>query len=127
MNPAIPVSWGELFDKISILEIKTERLSSAPARANAAHELMLLRQAALPVANETGLTALTAQLKRVNETLWTIEDDIRAKEAAKDFGPEFVELARAVYFNNDERGRLKAQINALLKSAIVEEKQYTSY
>jgi Family of unknown function (DUF6165) len=127
MNPAIPVSWGELFDKISILEIKTERLSSETARANAARELELLREAARQVADQKALAPLRDRLKRINETLWTIEDEIRAKEAAKDFGPKFVELARAVYFNNDERGALKAEINALLKSSIVEEKQYSRY
>lgn len=127
MNPAIQVSWGELFDKISILEIKTERLSSGTARANAAQELERLREAARPVADNKELAPLAAHLKRINETLWKIEDDIRAKEAVKDFGPEFVELARAVYINNDERGALKAKINVLLQSSIVEEKEYSRY
>lgn len=127
MNPAIQVSWGELFDKISILEIKAERLSSGTARANAAQELERLREAARPVADNKELAPLAARLKRINETLWKIEDDIRAKEAVKDFGPEFVELARAVYINNDERGALKAKINVLLQSSIVEEKEYSRY
>jgi hypothetical protein len=127
MNPAIQISWGELFDKISILEIKTERLSSGTARANAAQELERLREAARPVADNKELARFAARLKRINETLWKIEDDIRAKEAVKDFGPEFVELARAVYINNDERGALKAKINVLLQSSIVEEKEYSRY
>ncbi len=127
MNPAIPTSWGEVFDKMSILEIKVERLSSEAARANAAHELKLLREAARPVMSQQGLAALTAEIKKVNETLWKIEDDIREKEAAKDFGAKFIELARAVYFTNDQRGRVKGKINALLKSTIVEEKEYARY
>jgi hypothetical protein len=127
MNPAIPISWGELFDKISILEIKVERLSSENARANAAHELKLLREAARPVADQKDLAPLTARIRQINETLWKIEDDIREKEAAKDFGGKFVELARAVYFNNDERGRVKTKINTLLKSTIFEEKEYSRY
>ena len=127
MTPSIPVSWGELFDKISILEIKTERLSSSSARENVARELESLRAAAQGVTNENGLAPLRAELKKINEKLWRIEDDIREKEAAKDFGDAFVALARSVYHNNDERGRLKAKINALLNSAIVDEKQYSRY
>ena len=69
----------------------------------------------------------TKELKRVNETLWQIEDDIRAKEAAKAFDADFIALARAIYRNNDERGRLKQEINALLKSDVTEEKQYSQY
>ena len=127
-NPSIPVSWGELIDKITILEIKSERLTSKPALENVRRELTRLS----PIASEAEslepkLSPLRAQLKRVNETLWGIEDDIRAKEAAKAFDSDFIALARAVYRNNDERGRLKQDINALLKSDITEEKQYSQY
>ena len=76
---------------------------------------------------EPKLVPLRGELKRVNETLWQIEDDIRAKEAARVFDQDFIALARAVYHNNDRRGVLKQQINALLKSGIVEEKQYSRY
>jgi hypothetical protein len=123
-SPVIPVSWGELLDKIAILEIKVQRLSGAEARANAARELALLRQEARGV---RGMAELEAALAAVNTRLWRIEDLIREKEAAGDFGPGFVALARAVYRENDERGRIKAAINRALRSALVEEKQYSGY
>ena len=127
MNPKVHVSWGELIDKITILEIKVERLSGDTARANAKRELAELRTATAPQDGNAALAALKAELKHVNEALWQIEDDIREHEARKSFGATFVELARAVYHRNDERGRIKAKINALLKSDIVEEKQYSPY
>ena len=126
MTPQVPVSWGELIDKIAILEIKAERLSSESARANVKRELEQLSAIAAKAAHPK-LAPLKAALKRVNETLWQIEDDIREKEAKKVFDAGFVELARAVYRNNDERGRLKAEINAALGSEFVEEKQYVRY
>jgi hypothetical protein len=122
--PSIPVSWGELLDKIAILQIKTRRLRSGEARTNAANELHLLRQAAsLPF----GVPELEAALLAVNTRLWRIEDRIREKEAAGDFGPEFIALARTVYRENDERGRIKLALNRCLRSALVEEKQYSAY
>ncbi len=125
MSPTIPVSWGELLDKITILEIKTHRLRAPSARANAKKELALLRQVA------AGSGALTETLRwallAVNVRLWRIEDRIREKEAAGDFGSDFVALARAIYHENDERGRIKAALNRLLLSALVEEKQYATY
>ena len=127
MTPSVPISWGELIDKLTILEIKSERLTSETARDNVRREREALAKIAAAVEREPKLAPLRAGLKRVNETLWQIEDDIRAKEAAKSFDAGFVELARAVYHNNDERGRLKREINALLGSDIVEEKQYSAY
>ena len=127
-NPSIPVSWGELIDKITILEIKSERLISKPALENVRRELLRLTGIAGEVENrEPKLVPLRAELKRVNETLWQIEDDIRVKEAERTFDQDFIALARAVYHNNDKRGVLKQQINALLKSDITEEKQYSPY
>jgi Family of unknown function (DUF6165) len=127
-NPSIPVSWGELIDKITILEIKSERLISKPALENVRRELLRLAGIAGEVENrEPKLVPLRAELKRVNETLWQIEDDIRVKEAERTFDQDFIALARAVYHNNDKRGVLKQQINALLKSDITEEKQYSPY
>ncbi len=126
MTPQIPVSWGELIDKITILEIKAERLSSESARANVRRELEHLSAIAAKAAHPK-LASLKAALKHINETLWRIEDDIRDKEAKKNFDAGFVDLARSVYHNNDERGRLKAQINAVLGSEFVEEKQYVRY
>ena len=123
-DPLVPVSWGELLDKIAILEIKCQRLRAPEALANAARELAALRPAADTAAVPR---ELTAALAAVNQRLWTIEDRIREKEAAGDFGPEFVALARSVYRENDERGRIKRAINTLLGSGLVEEKQYSAY
>ena len=128
MNPTVPVSWGELLDKITILEIKAERLTSASALANVRHELTQLSpMAGKALALNAGVDALKAELRRINETLWQIEDDIREKEASQSFDADFIRLARAVYHNNDQRGRLKQQINTLLNSDIREEKQYARY
>jgi hypothetical protein len=125
----IPVSWGELLDKIAILQIKTQRLRAASALANATRELAALRQAALRQVDAavSGLAELEAGLMAVNTRLWRIEDMIREKEAAGDFGPGFVALARAVYHENDERGRIKQAINRKLRSELAEEKQYAVY
>jgi hypothetical protein len=123
-SPLIPVSWGELLDKIAILAIKVDRLRGVAARENAARELALLRLAAGDV---RGLAELEAALLAVNTRLWRIEDLVREKEAAGDFGSGFVALARAVYRENDERGRIKQAINRALRSALVEEKQYSGY
>jgi hypothetical protein len=123
-SPVIPVSWGELLDKIAILQIKTNRLRTPEARANAAHELALLRQAAtlpLPVPE------LESALLAVNTRLWRIEDMIREKDAKGEFDAAFIALARSVYRENDERSRIKQAINRLLGSALVEEKQYSAY
>nr|WP_294513521.1 DUF6165 family protein [uncultured Rhodopila sp.] len=124
-SPLIPVSLGELLDKIAILEIKAERLRSPEAVANAGRELALLRTAAGAVPLEAA--PLRAALLAVNLRLWRIEDEIRAKEAAGDFGPGFIALARSVYHENDERGRIKQALNRMLRSALVEEKQYSAY
>jgi Family of unknown function (DUF6165) len=123
--PQISVSWGELLDKIAILEIKADRLRAPDAVTNVQRELALLKQAAGPV--PAAAAPLRAGLLAVNTRLWRIEDAIRAREAAGDFGPGFVALARAVYRENDERGRIKQALNRLLCSALVEEKQYSAY
>jgi hypothetical protein len=123
--PSIPVSWGELLDRISILEIKQERLQSPDARAAVRNEMAALRGMALAVEARTAVPR--AGLLAVNTRLWWIEDALRAHEAAGDFGVGFVALARAVYRNNDERGRIKRMINLLLDSPWVEQKQYTAY
>jgi len=123
--PRVPTSWGELLDKISILEIKIARLSTEEARANAAKELAMLQQIAAPVLAQTAPFA--AQLKALNETLWDVEDRIREHERAGDFGDGFIALARSVYKTNDRRGAVKRQINLLLGSALIEEKSYKPY
>lgn len=124
----IEVSPGELFDRISILEIKRERIKAAGQLKNIRYELGCLRKAQcqLPEIGEN-IRQLMKRLKAINETLWDIEDEIRACEAAQSFGPHFIELARSVYRENDRRAGTKREINDLLGSAIVEEKSYTAY
>ena len=128
MQIKVPVSVGELVDKLVILEIKAERIEDATKRANVVHERDLLRDTvAKDVPGSAKLNDLTAALKHVNEQLWVIEDDIRDCERNRDFGPRFVELARAVYVTNDKRAALKKDINLLVGSDIVEEKSYKAY
>jgi hypothetical protein len=124
-TPLVPVSWGELLDKISILEIKAGRLRAPEAVANVEQELALLREVAGSA--PPSAAPLRSALLAVNTRLWRIEDAIRAKDAAGDFGQDFIALARAVYRENDERGRIKQALNRLLRSALVEEKQYSAY
>lgn len=123
--PAVPVSWGELLDKLTILEIKRERITRADALANVAQEHTLLSAAASRILHADGLPDLLAKLKRINLTLWEVEDALREQEAEAQFGPGFIALARSVYKTNDERAAIKRRINALLGSALVEEKSYT--
>jgi hypothetical protein len=125
--PQVPISWGELIDKITILEIKVQRLSAEQARANAAKELALLREIARPALAGHVTTALAARLKALNEALWEIEDRIRDHECAGTFDSGFIELARAVYKRNDERGAVKRELNLMLNSGLIEEKSYKSY
>jgi len=125
--PRIPVSWGELIDKITILEIKKERLSDETARANAARELRLLRDIAGEVLARKETEILMARLRVLNLALWDIEDRIRDHERTGDFGSAFVELARSVYRRNDERGQVKREINLTLGSELIEEKSYRPY
>ena len=126
--PTIEVSWGELIDRITILEIKEQRLTSPDAVANVRKELAALARVLGTLAPvPAGLEALKRELKALNGALWDIENRTRAKEAAKLFDAEFIELTRSVYLNNDKRAGIKRQINELLNSGLVEEKQYTSY
>jgi hypothetical protein len=124
----VEIPAGELIDKITILEIKAERIADAGKLANIKAELQTLletRDRFMPASPE--LAALSAKLKAVNEKLWVVEDDIRDCERAKDFGAKFVELARAVYFTNDERANLKREVNLLMGSRLLEEKSYAPY
>lgn len=124
----VQIGTGELIDKITILQIKSERIEDPVKLSNVRHELALLsgtRDQSLTASDE--LDRLTDQLKSVNESLWEIEDDIRACEAEKDFGERFIELARAVYHTNDRRAQLKKDINLLTGSTVVEEKSYTEF
>src|SRR5262249_52333645 len=120
--PKVQISWGELVDKLTILEIKLERLKSNDAIENVRRELTTLSGIASEVlSGQPKVVVIKEQLKSLNEILWEIEDKIRAKEATKSFDRQFIELARSVYMTNDKRGDLKRQINALLNSDFVEE------
>lgn len=125
---SIPVSVGELIDKITILEIKSERITDRSKLSNIQKELALLRKAwADCELSRLDVGALTRRLKSVNETLWEIEDGIRIKEAEQSFDSRFVELARSVYRHNDRRSSLKRQINEVTGSDVLEEKDYPGY
>ncbi len=121
----VPISVGELLDKISILEIKAEAIADPAKRDNVMRELAALDAVRLrEVASAPELEALYAELQAVNRALWRTEDDIRAVERAGQFDDRFIELARSVYRNNDRRAVLKRRINELTGSDIVEEKSY---
>src|SRR6185312_11274012 len=124
----VPISPGELLDKITILRIKSARMTDPAKLANVRRELELLEETwrgSIPAGVDLGEDEKA--LEAVNAQLWDIEDDIREQEAAGTFAREFVELARAVYFRNDERAAIKKRINTRLGSAIVEEKSYRDY
>ena len=128
MQLQVPVSVGEVLDKITILQIKLAHISDAAKRANIQNELdALLPLVAGDAFTTDQMQALMAELKSVNEALWDIEDDIREKEAAKSFDAEFIRLARAVYVTNDKRAEIKKQINLVTGSALIEEKSYEAY
>lgn len=123
-SPRIPVSWGELLDKITILQIKRARIADPAARANVIGEYELLSAVAEEATSHADVALLLRQLKAVNEDLWEIEDAIREQEERGQFGARFIRLARSVYKKNDERAALKRAINDRLQSALVEEKSY---
>ena len=122
----VPISVGELMDKITILEIKSERIKNQSQLENIARELSALRAVRLGV-DRAVLDKLGAELKRVNAELWDIEDAIRECDARGDFGDAFIRLARAVYRLNDDRARLKKAISLASGSRLVEEKSYKSF
>ena len=124
----IDIAHGELVDKITILEIKNERMTDPAKLANVRAEMAVLVAArGEGMAPSPELAALTAELKSINESLWEIEDEIRDCERRKDFGPRFIELARAVYKTNDRRSDVKRRISALCGAAFNEEKSYQAY
>ena len=125
---SVEVSPGDLIDKITILEIKLERIEGKDKLKNVKLEWETLTRARDEAIEATPeLEKLTADLKESNERLWEIEDDIRQFECDKNFGDKFIELARAIYINNDQRARLKREINELLGSRLIEEKSYAAY
>jgi hypothetical protein len=124
----IPISWGELVDKITILEIKMDRIQDAKKLENIDRELKALLLIFDKNCQEPETIAqVKSALRSVNEKLWVIEDDIRRCEKEKDFSQRFIDLARAVYINNDQRAALKREINTILKSELFEEKSYEDY
>lgn len=124
----VPVSPGELLDKITILEIKSERMDDPQKVANVGHELGLLGKIwSDSITENTTISGLHRLLKAINEELWEIEDDIRNEERHNRFGERFVELARAVYVTNDKRAQAKKDVNLHFGSDIVEEKSYKDY
>ena len=124
----VPISVGELVDKVTILEIKSEKIEDAGKRANIRRELDALTAVLKPlIAATPELERLKADLRAINETLWRIEDDIRDCERKRDFGAAFVELARGVYQTNDRRAATKRKIDELAGSDLVEEKSYAPY
>lgn len=125
----VDISIGELFDKITILDIKFKKFSDVNKLNNVSKELNILRPLSAPIVDEYGerLTNLVSDLADVNSQLWDVEDKLRILERDKDFGDEFVELARSVYILNDGRAVVKKQINLLTDSGIVEEKDYVKY
>jgi predicted nucleic acid-binding Zn-ribbon protein len=124
----IPVSWGELVDKITILEIKLDRIHDDDKQQNISRELQALQSVFdQGCEHPQKIIQIKAKLRAVNEQLWDIEDDIRKCEKEKDFSQRFIDLARSVYMTNDRRADLKREINTILQSELFEEKSYEDY
>ena len=128
MNVNVEISIGEFFDKVTILEIKQDRIKGADKLININKELTALNLLLdnLPWSRKD-VQAEVDELRKINEKLWVIEDDIRDKEAKKEFDQEFIELARSVYVTNDRRSEVKREINIKLGSDFIEEKSYEEY
>jgi hypothetical protein len=127
-TPHIPISWGELFDKITILQIKLENLHDKNALNNVRIEHnQLIKIFENEFLNNTIANQLLTDLKQINQKLWKIEDKIRDMERTKTFNEEFIKLARKVYFTNDERSHIKRNINETFGSELIEEKSYADY
>lgn len=122
------ISAGELFDKLSILEIKLDKINDNNKKKEIKKEFDILKKIQTStIKSDDELKNLFNSLKKINNNLWEIEDKIRICEKNKDFGEVFIKLARDVYFNNDKRAKIKFQINKKLKSNITEIKQYADY
>lgn len=125
-TPVVPVSWGELLDKMTILEIKRDRIRAPGALAHVGREYQLVGGIATAALERPDVARAVRLLRRINERLWEIEDAIRDEEAAARFGAAFIRLARSVYRMNDRRAAVKRRINMLLQSELVEEKCYAA-
>jgi hypothetical protein len=123
----VEISNGELLDKFSILEIKMGNITDPAKLTNIENEYRELTSDCTDLLRDSTISSLYVELKSINQKLWTVEDDIRDCERSKDFGPQFVSLAREVYFTNDERARVKKEINLASGSSLVEEKSYQAY
>jgi hypothetical protein len=123
----VEISNGELLDKFSILEIKMGNITDPSKLVNIENEYKELTSDCTDLLRDSTISSLYAELKSINQKLWVVEDDIRDCERSKDFGPQFVSLAREVYFTNDERARVKKEINLASGSSLVEEKSYQAY
>jgi hypothetical protein len=123
----VEISNGELLDKFSILEIKMGNITDPSKLINVENEYRELTNDCTDLLRNSSISTLYSELKSINQRLWTVEDDIRECERRKDFGQEFVSLAREVYFTNDERARVKKEINLASGSSLVEEKSYQAY
>lgn len=127
-TPLTPISWGELIDKMTILEIKLIKIKSLDAQSNIKKELGYLNEI---IKNNIGVNELIKEIKLklldVNMQLWLVEEDIRNKELKQEFDRDFIELARRVYKLNDERAKIKKQISKMLLSELIEEKSYENY
>lgn len=134
MHVEIEVSPGQLIDQLTILQIKMERIKDEQKLKNIRHEYTIhmscfenIQQSVVHDKFRTRLNELCRELKKINETIWDIEDGVRDCERNQTFDDRFINLARGIYKNNDERARLKRQVNEIFKSDIVEEKSYTAY
>ena len=123
----VEISNGELLDKFSILEIKMGNITNPSKLSNVEKEYRELTSDCTNLLRDSTISTLYAELKSINQKLWVIEDDIRDCERSKDFGPKFVSLAREIYFTNDDRARIKKEINLASGSSLVEEKSYQDY
>ena len=123
----VEISNGELLDKFSILEIKMGNITDPSKLTNIENEYRELTSDCTDLLRNSTISSLYAELKSINQKLWVVEDDIRECERRKDFGQEFVSLAREVYFTNDDRARVKKEINLASGSSLVEEKSYQDY
>jgi hypothetical protein len=123
----VEISNGELLDKFSILEIKMGNITDPSKLVNIENEYKELTSDCTDLLRDSTISSLYAELKSINQKLWVVEDDIRECERRKDFGQEFISLAREVYFTNDERARVKKEINLASGSSLVEEKSYQAY
>ena len=127
-SPLIPISWGELFDKITILQIKSEKILSPDSLKNIERELKQLKLTFdTTFAENSKALKLAEELRRINSKLWDVEDRIREKEKKKVFDNEFIQLARNVYIKNDQRSVIKRTINEAFGSELIEEKSYSKY